>query len=213
MKLGKTSLLILVLGIFIIAFGSLGLTRSQQVEKKSQLENEIAIAEARLDNLHLKELYTQQEGLEEELNDAQSHLEVVKAALWQSIESADVTESLFQIASASGVEIISIGSSDIGEGELNGIKCSVVKLTIRVEGDLANLISYVTTLNTDLDTGLVTSAEIGIPSDTQEEMEGAAAGEEEEEEEGTGEDEEAETEEEEKTTATIQLIIYSYEGN
>ncbi|MFC1913799.1 hypothetical protein ACFLXF_00780 [Chloroflexota bacterium] len=208
MKLGKTSLLIIVLGIFIIVFGSLGLTRSQQVEKKSQLEDEIAIADTRLSNLQLKELYTQKEELEEELNDSLSQLEVARAVLRQSIESANVTESLFQIASASGVEIASISSSGISEGELDGIKCSVVKLTIGVVGDLPNLISYVTRLNTDLTTGLVTSTQIGVSSDTQEEMESEAT-EEEEEEEGTGEEEE----ELGNTTANIQLIIYSYEGN
>ena len=205
MKLGKTSWLIIVLGFFIIAFGSLGLARSQQVEEKSQLVDEITVAEKRLSNLQLKELYSQKEELEEQLNDTLSHLEVAKDALRQTIESADVTDSLFQIATASGVEITDISSLGIGEGELEDIACSVIKLTIMVTGDVPNLISYVTKLNTDFTTGLVTSAEISVLGEAQEEMEGEA----EEEEEG----EEEESEEADKPTANIQLIIYSYEGN
>ena len=211
MKLGKTSLLIIVLGIFIIAFGSLGLARSQQVEEKSQLEDEITVAEKRLSNLQLKQLYSQNEELEEQLNDALSHLEVAKDSLRQTIESTDVTDSLFQIATASGVEITAINSSDIGEGELEDIACSVTRLTIMVTGDVPNLISYVTKLNTDFTTGLVTSAGISIQGEAQEEMEGEAEEEEEGEEEGTGEEEGSE--ESDEATANIQLIIYSYEGN
>jgi hypothetical protein len=218
MKLGKTSLLIIVLGIFIIAFGSLGFTRSKQVEERSQLEDEISVAEKRLDNLQLRGLYTQQEELEAQLDNALSQLDVAKDALRETIESTEVIDSIFQIADASDVKIIEIGSSDISSDKLEGITCSVVRLNIRAEGEVSNLISYVTNLNTGFPTGLVTSAELNIPGETQEEMggetsEGESGEGESEGETGEEETESEESEESEQPRAGIQLIIYSYKGN
>jgi len=53
-----------------------------------------------------------------------------------------------------------------------------------VEGELTDLVSYITRLNSDLDTGFVKSVEINVP----------------------------ETNSKDKPSANIQLVIYTYQG-
>ena len=74
MKLGKTSWLILILGIFIIAFGSLGVTRAQQVKEQSEAEDNLAVAEKRLSNLQLRDLQNDKLNLEQQLEQAEYQL-------------------------------------------------------------------------------------------------------------------------------------------
>jgi len=162
MKLGKTSWIILTAGILIVAFASLGAARYQQLHQQNQLEDELSVAELRLDKSSLKQLYTQQDELEKQLGETAIQLKIAKDNLTQSIESIDVTDSLFEIAEACGVEIIEIGSSGVASGELKGIDCFATRLAIRVEGNVPNLIGFITKLNNDFISGLVESAEISI---------------------------------------------------
>jgi len=216
----------LTVGIIIVAFGSLGIARAQQVEQQDQVEEEITVAERRLDNFQLKQLYSQKEGLEERLEETVSQLKATKDELNQSIESIGVTESLFEIASANDVEITQISSSDISTDKLAGITSSIARINLSVEGDVPDLISFITALNNDFTTGVVMSAEITIQEQyegegEQSEEEGEQSEEEGEgeqpEEEGEGEEsEESEEEDEEETEqplANIRLGIYTYQGD
>ena len=209
MKLGRTSWIILSVGIAIVAFASLGIARAQQVREHEQLQEELSITETRLENYQLKELQTQQKDLEEQLNQATSNLKAAKDNLRQPIESIGVTDSLFQIAESCGVEITGMSSSGIASDKLTGITCSTIQLAIDVEGDVANLISYVIKLNNDFTTGVVQSVNINTQEMTGEEIEGEQTGEE------TGEEIEGEPGEEEveKPSAHIQLAIYTYQGD
>ena len=184
MKLSKTSWLMLTIGIFIIAFASLGIARFQQVQEQNQLEAELSVAERRLDNFQLEQFYSQKNELEEQLDRAISQLKAAKDNLGQSIESIEVTDSLFEIVKACGVEVTEISSSGIASDKLEGITCSILRLAIRVEGDVPNLISFITKLNDDFTSGVVKSAEITIP-----ETAGA-----------------------DKSLADIQLVVYTYRG-
>ena len=172
MKLGKASWLILTVGIIVVAFGSLGMARAQQVGQHDQVEEEITVAERRLDNFQLKQLYTQKEELEERLEETVSQLKATKGELSQPIESIGVTESLFEIASANDVEITYISSSDISSDKLAGITSSIARISLSVKGDVPDLISFITALNNDFTTGVVMSAEITI----QEQYEGEGEG-------------------------------------
>ena len=227
MRLGKASWLMLTVGIIIVAFGSLGIARAQQVEQRDQVEEELTVAERRLDNFQLNQLRAQKEELEVRLEETVSQLNATKDELGQSIESIGVTESLFEIASANDVEITSISSTDISTGKLAGITSSIVRITLSVEGDVPDLISFITALNNDFTTGVVMSAAITIQERYEgegegEQPEGEGEGEqpegeaEGEQSEGEGEGEQSEEEDEEETEqplANIRLGIYTYQGD
>lgn len=203
MKLSKTSWLILTVGIFIIAFASVGFARSQRIHEQNQLHEELSLVELRLSKFQLEELASQQEELEKQLSQTMLQLETAKATLSQPTESITASDTLFDIAKTCGVEITEISSSGLTTGDLEGITCSVLSLTVRVEGNTSSLISFITTLNDTLTTGVVKSVEISIPAIDRE---GEQEGEEEEQ-------EEEEEKEKEKPSANIHLVIYTYQGD
>ena len=185
MKLGKTVWLILAIGISVIAFASLGTARSGQVSEQRQLEEAFSLAKLGLKSLQLEELSSQQKELEKQLDGATSQLETAKAMLSQSNESIFVSDMLFKIAEVYEVEITQISSSGLAGGDLEGIECLILPLAVRVEGDIPDLISFITALNQDFVTGIVESVNIGIP----------------------------EVDSEEKASANIKLVIYAYQEN
>ena len=195
MKLGKTSWIILTIGVLVVAFGTLGIARAYQIQEQEQLNEELSVAEMRLSKVQLKELRSQKSELEVQLDQTASQLEAAKDSLRQSIESIEVTDSVFEIAEACGVEIIDVSSSELDNDNLEGIDCSIIRLTMSVEGDVPNLISFVTKLNNDFITGIVRSVQMDT-QEAYEEVEGEAEGE--------------QAEEEKKPSVNIQMIVYSY---
>ena len=183
MKLGKTSWLLLTIGVFIIPLAGLGAVRYQQVIQQNQLNEELTSAELKLNGFQLEKLSNQQGELENQLSQTESQLEAAKAILSQPLGSIATSNILFDVAEACGVTVTEISSSGWASDVLEVIPCSVLSLTARVEGDVPKLVSYITRLNGDLTTGVVKSVEIII----------------------------LETTSEEKASANIQMVIYSYQ--
>ncbi len=168
MKLGKTSWLLLISGILIITFASLLFAGSRQIKQQEQLSNELLVAEQRVAKLQLEQLTSQQEQLKTQLDQANAELKSAKDKLRQSNESIDVTDFLFQIAKTCSVTITSVTSSGITNGEIEGIKCTVLPVTLNASGDVLDLIKFVSLLNTDFVTGVIKSADINIPETAEE---------------------------------------------
>lgn len=185
MKFTKTSWLILSIGIFVIAFASLGIARSQQIGEQNQLYEELSIAELRLSKFQLEELSSQQEELEKQLSQTISQLETTKTKLTQPTESIAASDALFDIAKTCDVEVTEISSSGSVSGNLEGLTCSILPLTAKVEGETYSLIRFITKLNDDFMTGTVKSVEIIIPETTCKE----------------------------RPSVYIQMVIYTYQGD
>jgi len=185
LKLSKKSGLILIVGIAIAIFAGLWLARGQQVDEQEQLHEELSIVAMRLNGLQGEEISSQQGELEKQLSQTISQLETAKTTLSQSTESIAVSGTLFDIAEAIGVEITEISSSHLSSDSLEGITCSVLPLSVTVEGDVADIISFVGSLNHDFKTGIVKSVGISIPETTSEET----------------------------VSANIQLHIYTFQGD
>lgn len=184
MKLSKTSWLILSVGIFIVVVAGLGLTRSQQIQEKSQLDEELSIVEMRLNKLQVQQLHQQQEELQERLDESTIQLGATKDRLNQTIESIDVTDEFYAIAESCKATVESISTSSIKSEKLGNIACSMIQINAQVTGELPNLIDFVISLNNDFTTGVVKSAHMSIEETTEEE-----------------------------SLANIMMVVYSYEGD
>ena len=184
MKLRKTSLLIITIGIFIIAVIGLGTIRYQQIQQQNQLNEQLAQAQSRLGGVKLEQLSSRQAELEGQLSQATSQFEAVKAILSQPVGSVAASSILFDIAKAHGVEVTEMTSSGPVTESLEGVTCSVISLTAKVEGDVPNLVSFVAKLNSHFTTGVVKSITITIPETTSEE----------------------------KASASIEMVVYTYRG-
>jgi len=186
LKLSKTSLVLLVIGILVIAFGSLGAIRAYQINQHIRLSEELASAQLQLKKFQLDKLTYRQSELEQQLGQALSQFEAAEATLSQSVGSIATSSILFDIAAANGVEVTEVGSPGSASDSLGGVTCSVLTLTATVEGDVPNLIGFITQLNDDLKAGFVKSVDISIPEENSEEGE--------------------------KPSANIQLLVYTYQG-
>ena len=184
MKLRKRTLLITIVGIFVIVLISLGMLRSQQVSEQNQLNEQLTLIQSRLGVIKLEQLSSRQAELEGQLRQATSQFEVIKTVLSQPVGSIAATSILFDIAKAHGLEVTEVTSPGPTSDSLEGITCSVLSLTVKVEGNVPNLVSFVTELNSYFTTGVVKSITITIPEKTSEE----------------------------KASADIQLVVYTYQG-
>jgi len=178
LKLSKTSWLFLAIGGFIILFASLGAVYSQQVHQQNQLNEELTLAEMKLNGF-------QPEVLEIRLSQTLSQLEPSRATLSQPIGSIATSSTLFDVAEAYGVEVTEISSSGLTSAKLEGIPCSVLTLTVRIEGDVPALVNFITNLNSYFRTGVVQSVAISIPEMT------------------SGQE----------SSANIRLVVYTYQGD
>lgn len=200
MKLSKTSWLILTSSILVVAFVSVGAARSQKIDEQNRIQEELAVAELRLSELQLDEFSAQLEELEEQLSQIISQSKAIEDALSLPTENIAASGALFDIAETSGVEITEIGSSEPVRDDLEGITYSALSFTVRVEGDTSSLNDFIIALNDNFKIGAVKSVEINIPEAIED---GGETGE---------EPAEGETEELERPSASIRLVIYTYQG-
>ena len=184
LKLTKTSWLIIIIGVFIIFLAGLGVIRSQQVNEQNELNEKLAVVQARLTGIQLERLSHRQEELEQQLSETTSQSKTGRAILSQPIGSISISDIVFDIAEANNVEITEISSSGMARKELEGVSCLTLPLTTKVEGEVTDLVSFITQLNEDLATGAVQSLTISIPETTDK-----------------------------KASASIQLVVYAYQGS
>ena len=180
----KTSWLIIIVGVFIIFLAGLGVIRSQQVEEQNQLNEKLAVAQSKLQVIQLEQLSHRQAELEQQLSETASESKSAKVILSQPVGSISISAIFFDIAEANNVEVTEITSSGMAEDKIEGVPCLALPLSTKVEGEVTDLVSFITQLNEDLTTGMVKSLDISIPETT-----------------------------ERKPSAKIQLVVYTYQGS
>lgn len=194
MKLSKTFWIFLVIGIFVISAAGLGMAYLRQTAQQSRLEEELASAQLRLEELPDEQFASQQKGLESRLARAELQLITTKANLYQSTESIEASDALVELAKGFYVEITEISSPGIMTEQIGEVTLSALQITVTVEGNVFDLIAYISEWTEEYPTGIVEPVEISVPEPTDEEVE------------------EEETEEE-NPSAIINLHIYTYEGD
>jgi hypothetical protein len=181
MKISKKSWLIVAIGIFAIAFAGLWMVYSEHLGRKYQVMDELNSTRLRLQTINLDRMQQQQTDLEQQLEQTLASSRNAREVLSWPMESLAVNEVLFVIAEANNITITQINSAGINQEELYGVNCNSLPVTARIEGELTDLVAFVTQLNNDMATGVVKSVDITIPSGTD------------------------------PSTATVQMTVYSYE--
>jgi hypothetical protein len=162
MKLSKTSWLILSAGVFLVVVAGLGLTRSQQLSEQNRLNDELALSEKRLATLQTTDLTQQLEDLRAKIEEGQSQLKDAQANLKQTVASVDVTDEFFKTASYSGVVVSNLSTTTIAQTKYQGITCSTISITATVKGDKGKIINFVIALNNGYVTGSVQSTQLSF---------------------------------------------------
>jgi hypothetical protein len=186
LKLSKTSWLILAAGIFLVVLAGLGVSRSGQVKEQSRLEEELGISESILEKTQLTSLQTQMGELQDRLDESESQLVEAKDRLRQTVLSVDVTDKFFEVAKYSDVVVMNLVTSTIAKNTIAGVDCSTISIGATITGDVNNIIDFIINLNQGYTTGYVKSAQINLNNVSSEAS---------------------------SASASIQMIVYSYEGS
>jgi len=214
MKLSKIAWIILVIGIFVIASGSLYWLYLQEGPKQEELSGQLSTVQARIPKLaaeraNLESTLTE---LEDKLAQVTSQLKTAKAVFPAAVESIEVDELLFGIAWDWGLEITSLTASEpsdlkvVVEVETEDIEVEdvtylVTSFDVDVKGEVSDILNFIHAIVThrDFDTATVEIVSIIIPDPVSEEEKA-----------GLSEEEIEEREEMDTPSATIKLVIYSY---
>ena len=162
MKLGKKSWLFIAIGFFLIALVSLWTVYSQQSGVKKQLKEELTLANSRLGSIQIEQFANNQSELEQQLDEIIKQSEAARGTLSQPMNSIIISDILFSTAEANSVNITEVSSSGMTIEELSGVTCLALPITASVEGDLSNLVAFITQLNGDLSTGFISSLDMNI---------------------------------------------------
>jgi len=195
MKLSRTAWLILGIGIFAIAIGVLGWVCLQQVHERQQLDNSLSLAQATL-----PKVISERADLESALAQATSLLNAARSGFPDSVDSIRVDEKLFDIAKSCGLKITKLTTSEPSDEEVETVTYSVASFVVDVKGEVADILDFINTIATDeyFTNTTVELVNIVVPEPlTEKEKRGLT---------------EAEIADREKPSATIDLIIYGYQG-
>jgi len=189
MRLSKTAWFILGIGVFIIALIMLLVFNSQQAGEQERLEEDLSTYEALLPQLtsEREALENQLASLASQLDEATSSLNYSKAKFPDEVESIEYDEELFMSAQDCNLEILSLTASEPRERlEEDIITYTITNFEIEVRGKVADMLTFVDIITTGgyFNSATVEMVNMEIP----------------------------EPDEDQEPTATIELAIYSYEG-
>ena len=192
MKLSRTAWLILGIGIFVIAFATLYMVYSRQSGEQEQLSDSLAAAQALLPRLIVEreDVEDQLSQWESELAEATLSLNKSKTKFPKSVESIEYDEALFGIADGCDLEILSLTASEPRDKKVEDVTYAITSFEVKVEGEVADILDMVNTIATSehFTSATVELVNIDIPEPA------------------------TEGEEAEMPSATIRLVIYSYQG-
>ena len=177
--------MVIGIGILVIVLASLALVYFKQAGEQKRLNKQFALAKSRLDLIDLAALSSRQAELDGQLVQVTSQSKAVKGILSQPVGSVTANSVLFDLAQVHGLRIIEVTSSTPDIEKMEGIVYSAVSLTAKVEGDVSDLIKFVSNVNDFLITGAIRSAVITIP----------------------------ETSSDEEAALAIQLVVYTHQGD
>jgi hypothetical protein len=171
------------IGLFLIVFAGLWMVYSQQIGIKNQLQKELNLAKSRLNSIQIEQLADEQGELERQLEKTIAQSEAARETLSRPMNSIIISDILFSTAEANSVNITEISSSVASSVALEGVPCLALPLTAKIEGEVNNLVAFITQLNNDLASGIVKSVNLDI----------------------------SQAEDNGKSAASIQMLIYKYE--
>lgn len=209
MRLSKTAWSILGIGIFILAFSTLGWVYLQQGREQAQLNDSLSVAEATLSmrildrkdtESELAQLKDDLDELENKLTQATSLLDRTRVSFPESVESIEYDEELFNIADRWDLEIIKLTSTEPIDKEVESVVYSVASFMVTIEGEVDDILDFVSTIAGDEDftSTTVEFVNVTIPEPLTEKEKGLLS--------------QKRIEEMEKPSATIKLDIYGYRG-
>ncbi|UCD53827.1 MAG: hypothetical protein JSU76_02655 [Dehalococcoidia bacterium] len=163
-KLSRKAGILLGVGILVVFGASLGMLHSQETEEQSWLSQELDVIQLRLKKHSPDEFSFQQRELEWRLAQTEVQVNAAKDRLRQSVDSIEVTETLFEVAADNGVEMVEISSPGLSSEDLDSGVYSILLLAVVVEGNVSSLVDFILEVGRKFPTSVIETAEITVPA-------------------------------------------------
>jgi len=163
LKLSKKTGLIIAIVVFFAAGIYLYMDYSKIVDEKAVVKEQLELTQQQLQGIQIDPLTAQQTEMGNQLSDVASRSGEVIFTLSQPISNIDAATALYDVAQTWGVQINSVTSSGLADEGLEGATFSVISLDAVIEGDMPNLVNFITHLNDSYTTGIVRSVTITAP--------------------------------------------------
>ncbi len=183
MNVNKKLLKYIGIGVYVIALATFGYMLFGKLGEQSKVDEELTLAEANLERTDTDRLSAQISELEDQLAQITSQTDTIRNMMSQEIANVAASTIVFKVADTNYVEVVDLSSTSAFSEVLEDIPCNVVPLEAIIEGNVEDIVNFVTQLNTALTTGTIKSVNMNIPD--------ASTG--------------------VKPTATISLLIYNYQ--
>ena len=184
MNINKKVLKYIGIGVYIIAIAASGYLLFGKLGEQSKVDEELAIAEDNVRRTNIERLSTQITDLEDQLAQLVSESDTLREMMSEEKSQIAASTITFNVAGKNYVDVIDLNSKISYPERLENLPCIVVPLEAIVEGNVEDIVNFVTQLNTTITTGVIKSVDLNIPEDST----------------GT------------KPTATVSLLIYNYQG-
>ncbi len=153
---------IVIAALLLVILSGLGIFHLRQASDESRLSDEVVLAKASLDASEQEQTGDREE-MTSRLTEISVELEQAQALLSRTTESIEVTETLFNIAATQGVVIDKLVILPESTTVLAGLECSMLSVSLSVEGSLDEMVNFITALNRDIVNGAVTSVSMEVP--------------------------------------------------
>lgn len=193
-RLSKTAQGILVAFMMVFMMAVLLWTlHSQKMDEQKKISADLSVANRKLVLSQVEQLNQQKAELESRVRQATARSAMEAGRAFSTSQSVAATEILIDTSGKLGVEITEFRSAGPAGQRLQGVPVRSLPFSIKVEGDVLNLVDFVTALSQVFPAATVKSVEIDVVSPAN--LEGgsppANAG---------------------RSSATIQLEVYTYDG-
>jgi Tfp pilus assembly protein PilO len=155
-----TALILSVNGTIARVAGSLFELGRQQ---RNELNAQLASTQVRLKTVQLEPLTAQKAQLEQQLVQSTDQMKKVRSMLEQPINKTEIIGVLFTTAKAHNLAITQMSLSGLTDAHLAEVPVSSVQLAISVEGNLMDIVGFISELNTLYTFGAVNSATVINP--------------------------------------------------
>jgi hypothetical protein len=188
MKLSKTALWILGIGLFVIISAVLLALQASRSGDAEQLEENLTMTQSVLTTLvaEREDLDGQLAQLENQLDQAETAYNQSQANFPEAVASIEYDEELFFIAGDYNLEIINLTASEPRENKVEEVPFDNTIIEVEVRGKVSNILSFINNVTTGgyFNSAIVELVTMKVP----------------------------EPDEDEQPSAVITITVYSYEG-
>jgi hypothetical protein len=154
MKLTKTSWIILIIGVLVIAAGCLGWIYSQQLDRQKQLDTQFSAAQKKLALIKLDDLNSQKEQFNQQIQQINALMAENKDRLQAPGNSIDTTNAILEDAKSHRIDILSMTSPGRGGEQLAGTEMDTLAIDIQFTGNINDIVNFAISLNEKFPTSI-----------------------------------------------------------